>query len=73
MDTIIVAEQAAILSEIAADKNDPPWLSGTPDKSMQSDTIRVMGTFAEATVLQMSSTEPSFSKKAAPPPKGSHL
>lgn len=61
----VIAEQAAILSEIAKSKDDPPWLA---PKSSRSGGPSIGGKSSGATVLQMATTEPTFSKVAPPPP-----
>lgn len=64
----IVAEQAAILSEIAKSKNDPPWMTAGPSE-VGGANASSKGTRGN-TVLQMAATEPTFRKKLAPPPEG---
>ena len=66
----IIAEQAAILSEIiiAKSKNDPPWMTAGPSEvgGANASSKGARGN----TVLQMAATEPTFRKKSAPPPEG---
>ena len=60
-----IAEQAAILSEIAKSKNDPPWLTPKPS---ESGGPPIGGKSSGATVLRMTTNEQTFSKVASPPP-----
>ena len=65
----ILAEQAAILSEISQSKGDPPWLVSGPTKVGGITSSK--GT-SGSTVLQMTPAEPTFNleQESDTPPEG---